>query len=178
MIGSQTSINPAAYKPLLDLIAKGESTGNYNAYFSKGSNTEIRFTAMTLEEVLAWQQTFVEQGSASNAVGRYQIIRPTLVSLIDELGLDLDTRFNEILQDKLAIALMERRGSISFIKGDVSKEEFAHNLSKEWAALPKVIGDAPEQSYYAGDGLNHSRVAIADILQSVDRFKFLAQETK
>ena len=40
------------------------------------------------------------------------------------------------------------------------REEFAHNLSKEWAALPKAVGKNPEQSYYAGDGLNKARLSI------------------
>lgn len=163
-------INPAAYQPLLELIAKGESNGNYNAYFSAPANTSVPLTAMTVAEVLQWQQSFVEQGNASNAAGRYQIIRPTLASLVEEMNLDETEVFDESLQDTMAITLMMRRGSVAFAQGSLSPEEFAHNLSKEWAALPQVIGDSPEASYYDGDGLNESRVESKAVLQAVEAF--------
>lgn len=176
IIQSRTMINPAAYKPLLNVIAEGESRGNYNAYFGSVSNNEIRFTTMSIADVLEWQTRYVEQGSPSNAVGRYQIIQPTLQGLIDEYTIDTSLLFNEAMQDKLAIALMERRGSIPFIEQKVSAEEFAHNLSKEWAALPKIIGEAPEASYYDGDGLNASQINSTAILGAIDTFKQNAEE--
>lgn len=169
-------INPTAYTPLLSIIAKGESRDNYNAYFANANNQEIKFTSMSLGEVLEWQKKYVQEGSPSNAVGRYQIIQPTLEGLMNEYNLDATLIFNEALQDKLAIALMERRGSIDFIKRDLSAEEFAHNLSKEWAALPKVIGENPQDSYYAGDGLNKAHIETDAILGAINNFKQKAEE--
>ena len=171
----QQTISPTAYAPLLDVIARGESKGNYNAYFGNTTNKDIQFTKMTVAEVLAWQDAFVKEGNPSSAVGRYQIIRPTLVGLVKQLKLKPDAYFDETLQDRLAIALMERRGSIDFISEEVSAENFAHELSKEWAALPKVIGDAPDSSYYAGDGLNRSLVDTTSSLNAVREFKELAK---
>ncbi|MFZ1250535.1 MAG: hypothetical protein WAR37_03780 [Candidatus Microsaccharimonas sp.] len=174
----QSAINPTAYRPLLNVIAKGESNGNYNAYFSNANNTELRLTEMTIGEVLVWQKQYVEQGSRSNAVGRYQIIEPTLLYLVDTLHLSLQSKFDEPMQDKLAIALMERRGSVEFVKGELTKEEFAHNLSKEWAALPKVVGDRPDESYYAGDGLNASLISVDETLKAVNEFEGLVKGNK
>jgi len=171
----QNTIAPTAYAPLLEVIAEAESKGNYNAYFSNSANQEIKFTNMTIAEVLNWQQRFVEEGNPSSAVGRYQIIRPTLVGLVSQLKLDTSERFDEALQNKLAIALMERRGSIDFISEELSAENFAHELSKEWAALPKVVGEAPESSFYAGDGLNKSLVTAETSLAAVTQFKELAK---
>ena len=71
-------IDPAAYTNLLSTIAEGESRGNYNAYFGNSANTTLKFTEMTIAEVQAWQDKYVADGNASNAVGRYQIISPTL----------------------------------------------------------------------------------------------------
>jgi len=168
-------IAPAAYSPLLEVIAKGESQGNYNAYFGNVANKEIDFTSMTVADVLAWQKRFVAEGNASSAVGRYQIIRPTLLGLVDERNLTTNEKFDQTLQDSLAITLMERRGSIDFIKNELSSEDFAHQLSKEWAALPKIIGDQPESSFYAGDGLNRSLIDSKTILGAVTNFKELAK---
>ena len=171
MVYSKTTIPATAYAPLLEVIAQAESKGNYNAYFSNASNKDIDFTNMSIAEVLQWQKDFVASGNASNAVGRYQIIQPTLEGLVNELKLNPDEQFDATMQNRLAITLMERRGSVAFIDNKLSTEEFAHNLSKEWAALPRVIGDAPESSYYAGDGLNQSLVDTKTSLNAVESFK-------
>lgn len=153
---------------LLETIAKGESSGNYNAYYGNAKNTTINFTTMTVDEVLAWQNDFVKKGSPSSAVGKYQFIRPTLNGLVNELKVDKKARFDEKLQDRLAIALLQRRGVNEYANGKISREQFAHNLSKEWAALPRVIGKDPHASYYAGDGLNKVRVNIEEINRGID----------
>lgn len=160
----QPQVNATA---LLDTIAKGESRGNYNAYYGNAGNTEIKFTEMTVGEVLAWQKEFVDKGSPSSAVGKYQFIQPTLEGLVKEMKVDRTAKFDAQLQDRLAKRLLERRGLNDYVKGKISREEFAHNLSKEWAALPTVLGDKPDQSYYAGDGLNHVQIAIDEIFNGI-----------
>lgn len=152
---------------LLNTIAKVESKHNYNAYFGNSANTSVKFTDMTVNEVLAWQKQFVEQGNASSAVGRYQFIDSTLQGLVRQLNIDGNTKFDEALQDRLAVALLERRGIREYVDNKISREEFAHNLSKEWAALPRVIGDNPEQSYYAGDGLNKAQLGVDEVYASI-----------
>ncbi|MBW3569400.1 hypothetical protein KY385_04690 [Candidatus Parcubacteria bacterium] len=152
---------------LLDTVAKGESNGNYNAYYGNAHNKSIDFTAMTVNEVLAWQSDYVKKGSRSSAVGKYQFIRPTLDGLMNELGIKKDAIFNQALQDRLAVALLERRGLNDYMSGKITLEQYAHNLSKEWAALPRIIGKDPDASYYAGDGLNKVRVSKADIYRGI-----------
>ena len=75
----------------------------------------------------------------------------------------------------MAIALMERRGAVDFANDKISAEQFAANLSKEWAALPAVLGDRPTESFYAGDGLNQSRVSTDVVLKAVAEFKQVAK---
>lgn len=72
------------------------------------------------------------------------------------------------MQDKLAIALLERRGAESFINKELTTEQFAASIAKEWAGLPKVIGENPSESYYASDGLNKSRVSIDDVKNAIE----------
>jgi conjugal transfer mating pair stabilization protein TraG len=156
------------YIPLLEAIAEGESRGNYNAYYGNVSNTSPDFTQMKVEEVLQWQKKYVESGSPSSAVGKYQFIRPTLSRLVEELDIDKNARFDEALQDRLAIALLEKRGLSQYVEGNLERDEFAHNLSKEWAALPKVLGDNPDKSYYEGDGLNKVQINAGEIYSGID----------
>jgi muramidase (phage lysozyme) len=166
-----TIINPAAYKQLLAVIAKGESNNNYNAYFGNSSNTDIVFTDMTVSEVMHWQDDFIRQGKASSAVGKYQFLRSTLAGLVRELKISPVARFDAALQDRLAIALIDRRGAVAFAEKKISREQFAHNLSQEWAALPRVTGDRPTESYYAGDGLNAAKISVNEIMQAIAAFE-------
>jgi muramidase (phage lysozyme) len=160
-------VDPVTYKPLLQLIARAESKDNYNAYFGNASNTAVNFTAMSLAEVLQWQADFVRSGSPSSAVGRYQIMNTTLTGLVQQLGLDKNEKFDQPMQDKLAITLLERRGSEDYVNNQLSRNEFAANLAREWAALPKVTGKNPSASYYAGDGLNKSLVSVDDVQKAI-----------
>lgn len=164
-------IDPTAYTPLLNTIAKGESNGNYNAYFGSAGNEAINFTSMTVGEVMDWQQKYVEAGHASNAVGRYQFMGTTLRRLVGQMHINTQTRFDEKLQDHLAIKLIEQRGAFSYVQEKLTPEQFASNLSQEWAALPRAIGPNATQSYYAGDGLNASRVSVGEVLAALQHLK-------
>ncbi len=161
-------INPESYKPLLSTIAKGESNGNYNAYFGNSANAEIDFTKMSIKEVQQWQKEYVRSGSPSSAVGKYQIIQSTLDSLVAELSLSGDEMFDSDLQDKMAIALLERRGSLAYVGNQLSRDQFAANIAREWAALPKIIGENPDKSYYANDGLNKANISIDEVYRALN----------
>ena len=168
LIAMNRNINPTVYKPLLHLIAEAESNGNYNAHFGNAGNEATRFTDMTIQEVMSWQADFVAAGSVSSAVGRYQIIDSTLVGLVNEMELDTSLKFDESMQDAMAIKLLERRGAEDYIRGHLTAEQFAANIAMEWAALPKVTGEDPNQSYYAGDGLNYSRITRDQVLAAIE----------
>ena len=71
------------------------------------------------------------------------------------------------MQDHLAVALLERRGAVHYASSTISREEFAANLAKEWAGLPRIIGENLTASYYDGDGLNKSRAQIGDALHAI-----------
>ena len=166
-MNQQLPVDPNSTKPLLDLIAKAESKGNYNAYFGNASNTAITFTAMSVRDVMNWQQEFIADGNASSAVGRYQLISTTLAGLVQQLHVDVSQLFDETMQDRMAIALLERRGAIEYVNNQIDGRQFAAELAKEWAALPKMFGGNPEQSYYAGDGLNKALVNSGEVLRAI-----------
>lgn len=159
---------PESYVPLLDLIAKVESKGNYNAYFGNSANSSVNFTDMSIQEVLRWQKDHVKRGNPSNAVGRYQIVDTTLSGLVQRYDIDTDQKFDQVMQDGLAIALLERRGAEKYVNHELTREQFAANLAMEWAALPKVIGERPAESYYAGDGLNRALVGVDEVMKAIE----------
>lgn len=111
---------------------------------------------------------------ASSAIGAYQFLTKTLDSLKASLNLTGKEMFTPEFQDDLAVALMTRRGRVKYMQGEISAEEFANNLAKEWASLPVVTRMrgahrmvSPGQSYYAGDGLNKAFHKPGDILALV-----------
>lgn len=161
------AIKPAAYRPLLQLIGRAESNDNYNAYYGNPANSRVVFTDMSIAEVLEWQHAFVRQGSPSSAVGRYQFINTTLESLVQQLGIDKQQKFDPAMQDTLAITLLEQQGTANYARGILSERQLATNLSKVWAALPACTGSNPAASYYSGDGLNVSRVGVDELLSAI-----------
>ena len=166
-MNQRLQVDPVSAKPLLDLIARVESKGNYNAYFGNAGNTSIKFTEMSIADVLSWQEDFIAAGHPSSAVGRYQIISTTLKGLVQQLAIDVNQPFDEAMQDRMAIALLERRGATEYVNNQIDGRQFAAELAKEWAALPKTMGDKPEQSYYAGDGLNKALISSKEVLAAI-----------
>ncbi len=148
---------------ILDLIGKHESGGNYNAVYGK-SASKRDLSKLTLDQILAEQQASRKAGAASTAVGRYQFIYTTLNGLKRELGLSGSEPFTPQLQDKLAYALLERRGWSDFKAGRITQREFARRLSQEWASLPDPTTG---RSYYDGDGLNRSGVSTGTVLNTL-----------
>lgn len=155
------SADSGAPTQLHELVKTGESGGNYDALY--GTNSKIPLSNMTIGEVMAVQKHYTDQGSPSSAAGAYQFLRPTLASLVKSGVVSLNDKFDQDTQDKLATALMERRGLNDFKSGKMPKEQFVNNLAKEWAALPTTKG----QSFYEGDGLNHARVRLPQVFASL-----------
>lgn len=139
-------------KPLLDLIGDIEANGNYNAVFGN-PNSRHDLSQYTLAEI---QQRQYRHGriTGSSAHGKYQFLRKTLASLMDELGLAMTDYFTPEFQDEMAEALLVRRGLHRWYKGRMTDDAFMDSLSMEWASLPYRTG----ASYYDGDGMNHALI--------------------
>ena len=149
---------------ILEMIAKHESGGNYNVVY--GGN-EMPLEKMTIGEVIAWQDMQAKQGAKSTAAGKYQIIGKTMKDLSRRNPKDFgeDRMFDAEAQEWAALTLMNRRGYDKFRKGEMSDEEFALELAKEWASLPDP---ATGKSYYDDDGLNKSHHKTEDVLKTLN----------
>lgn len=134
--------------PILGLIGHTEGTdrgAGYNETLSYGAFTggAVNLVGMTLDEVDALQSKMLrhpDNSWNSSAVGRYQIVRTTLRSLRKELGLTGKERFDKDMQDRLAMALLERRGLSKWRAGTMSDTQFLNSLAQEWASLPTSKG--------------------------------------
>lgn len=108
------------------------------------------------------------------AMGRYQIQMRTGAEILRRNGLDPATFvFNKEGQDQIYQMLLVHRGLNDFLSGKISDEQFAHNLSMEWAALPK---DASGRGYYDGDSSgNRALLGWNDTLRHINAMKTKVQ---
>lgn len=143
-----TSIR-SGWEGVLDVIGKHESGGDYNRVYGPGVK-RINLTDMTIDEVQAWQKQAVRSGSPSSAAGKYQIIGKTLTGLEKQMGLTGKEKFDEAMQDRMAMQLLENRGISKFAAGKMTTGQIVNALSKEFASIENTSG----RGSYDGDGLN------------------------
>ena len=157
-------------KELRELIASKESDGNYNVLVG---GDEANLTDLSVRDILELQDYMAENGYKSTALGKYQIKKSTIESLLYVPGTDklrnpndfnLDTKFDEKTQDWAADALIDRRFTAAKDTAEalgmpVQVAE-ALELAKEWASLPDPRTD---KSYYDGDGVNASHHKVGDV---------------
>lgn len=103
------------------------------------------------------------------AMGRYQIQMRTAKEVLKNAGIDTSKfKFDQAGQDKIFELLLKRRGIEDFQSGKITKEQFAKNLSMEWAALPQ---DASGKGYYDGVGTNKSLTSFSSVMGQLDQLK-------
>jgi muramidase (phage lysozyme) len=140
-----------------EMIAAKESGGDYNVMVG---GQKMDLTNMSIADVMNMQSNRKAAGM-NTAAGKYQIINSTLQGLVAEGGIDTNAKFDQQMQDRLADMLIQKRGYGDYKSGKITKEDFATNLSKEWAALPS--GPA-NQSYYAGVGNNKAHYSWDQVM--------------
>jgi hypothetical protein len=118
--------------------------------FDDPNNPPKPLTAMTFTEVYAYQKTLIKNSKGklknvdpslgSSAVGRWQIIGPTLKRLTKKLGLQDSDKFTKNVQDQMFKILLDEAGQAKFKAGVITADQFQDNLSKIWASVPNSKG--------------------------------------
>ncbi|RWI06816.1 MAG: hypothetical protein EOQ89_03540 [Mesorhizobium sp.] len=157
--------------PLLNLIGHTEGTDRgegYNETLGYGAYTggDVNLTGMTLDQIDQLQTRMLSHPANkwdSSAVGRYQIIRTTLRDLRRDLGLSGDEVFDADMQDRLGMALLERRGLSRWQAGQMSDEQFMRGLSAEWASLPTASGRGTYRGQRVGVNAQGVRTVLGQV---------------
>ena len=180
---------------LFDKVVGGESDDYDTVYYGSKVKPPKPVTQMTVEDIRSWQDASVRAGSKSSAVGRFQIIRKTMDSLINEGVLSPTDVFNEETQKKAYTALLDRRG-YSKIKAQIKAsssltekkklaENLQNNLAMEFASIPVAtaipkgkFGKWPKVDLVPGDtfykdpknpNLNKAQHKVEDFLNILTR---------
>lgn len=137
--GKYSTEKLATADSLKDAFSHAESSNDYNRLVtpSSGKYTTAPLTDMTVGQVLEYQRGMLGAGFPSTATGKFQIIRGTLKSLVDEGVVKLTDKYSPENQEKLAEALLERRGMSDFMAGKISHSQFIKNLGNEWEAIKR-----------------------------------------
>jgi len=157
---------PGSTQALLDLIGRVESRSDYTMLVGGRSNPEL--TNMTVLEVIRFQSGMRSRGHESSAVGKYQIIQSTLRDLVKSGAVSLNETFSPATQDRLAIALLNRRGYQRYLQGAMTVHEFADRVAMEWASFPMPDG----RSFYAGVGSNKALVNRGTVVSTLQGYRF------
>jgi hypothetical protein len=167
-----SSYTQGALAPLLDLIGRAEGAGydTIVGYVKKSDYPAKPITSLTVDEVLAWQDS-IDVKYDSEASGRYQVIEDTLRGLKVQGVVNGSELFNSATQDKIGIALLKIRGLNRFLSGVITAEQFGDNLSKEWASLPIITGPRAGSGYYPGQGGKIRIQEVLDVLKKVKDYK-------
>lgn len=150
---------------MLELIGKGESGGDYNIVNSKaqrGIAPPKPLTEMTINEVLEWQRA--ESGrqrdagdkAPSSAAGKYQFIRATLDDTRRSMGLSGKEKFDQAMQDKMAMHLLNKNGYEAFMKGRISESEMVRRVAGTWSSVADLNG----RSAHEGIGNNAASISV------------------
>ena len=149
-------------KSILNVISKAEGTPSYDTQFgyqniSREKSGGKPITQMTINEV---RELMRNTPKNKRAMGRYQFVPGTFDDVVKEMGLSGDELFSPDVQDKMIIhRLTTTRNMDKWLNGQVSDDEFMHNLAQEFASLPSPFNDG--KSLYGGVGYNSNKPTIS-----------------
>ena len=135
---SSSSSGGGKYKPLLDLISSGESSGGgYSAMYPSENYPQI--LNMSIAEVIQFQKQKGKDGRISAAIGRYQMLYPE--NYASAGGIPLTAKFSPENQDKMAIAYLKKNRRLSeWEQGKISDEALSEELAREFGAFKSATG--------------------------------------
>ena len=157
----QNNLSPVANTGgLADFIGGLESGNDYTKMVGGAQDASV--LNKTIDELMS------EKGGQF-AMGRYQIQMRTASEVLKNAGIDTSSfKFDQAGQDKIFELLLKRRGIDDFMSGKISEDQFAKNLSMEWAALPE---DASGKGYYDGVGPNKSLTSYSSVMGQLSALK-------
>ncbi|KFC78101.1 hypothetical protein GBAG_3483, partial [Buttiauxella agrestis ATCC 33320] len=162
-----------AHSLFAKLLGSVESKNDYTAYnqiFHNPKRTVAKYhtnlTSMTIKQVMETQQ----HTNVMFATGRFQIIPGTLIDAVKSLKLDVNSLYDEAIQDQIFeeyIIKVKRPAIIAYLEGNGSVEDAIYDWAKEFASAGVRKGKTISKgrvaqdegvSYYSGDGLNHAHL--------------------
>jgi hypothetical protein len=184
--GGTGSLSASTYesrlKALGDVIAKGESKGDYNI-FNKGAGNKYAvgredLSKMSIAEYLRRGALPSKDPERMFAVGKYQIIPDTMKQAVAKLGIPTSTTLAPETQEHIFrefLTKAKRPAIHAYLSGKSDNIKAAQiAMAQEWASVgvPEAMQGANRwvqkgESYYAGDGINKAHTSPEAVMSAV-----------
>lgn len=168
---------------LAEVVASGESRGDYNIYNkgtigkNAGKIGRTDFSKMTIAEYLRRGSLGKDDPDKIFAMGKYQIIPDTMRGIVKAMGLNPDTTFlTPEIQDAMFKHIIERKPAVkNYLLGKSTDQNAAIlALAKEWASIgvpeDTMRGDKlikKGTSYYSGEGGNKAHTSAESVASAM-----------
>jgi hypothetical protein len=126
--------------PLAELVARGESDGDYNAARSGGRKKQYKAGEKKLTEMTIGEVQDAQSKGEMAAAGRYEVIPTTMKLAVSSLGLNSTDKFDEAMQDRIFneyLTNIKRPEIQSFLSGNQTADIDAAvlSLAQEFASI-------------------------------------------
>ena len=141
--GTQTQTPAASLtgkSPLAELVALGESDGDYNAARSGGRKKQYKAGEKKLTEMTIGEVQDAQSKGEMAAAGRYEVIPTTMKLAVSSLGLNSTDKFDEDMQDRIFneyLTKIKQPEIRAFLSGDqnTSIDSAVLALAREFASI-------------------------------------------
>jgi len=168
--GFGISSGPGA-EGLADFVSKAETGGRFNAYngdWRDGKRGDNNILSLKLTELRSYMDK--NHPNSSGAVGAYQFMPETAISLARQLRMDPSkTSFTPEVQKQLHLRHLKSLGYDDFLSGKMSRQQFGMNIAQQYRALPD-----PRTGYTWSDNAssrNRATVSLQAYLNALDKSK-------
>lgn len=156
---------------LASFVAKAETGGRFNAYngdWRDGKRGDNNILSLKLTELRSYMDK--NHPNSSGAVGAYQFMPETAISLASQLRMDPSkTPFTPEVQKQLHLRHLKSLGYDDFASGKMSRQQFGMNIAQQYRALPD-----PRTGYTWSDNAssrNRATVSLQAYLNALDKSK-------
>ena len=159
--------------PLGKLIALGESRSlGYNAIsnvYVDINNSSLLLTNMTIKEIMERQSLQKNNPDKFYAVGKYQCIPSTLKEACEKLGIDINEKFNQKIQDMICqdyLLSRKRPNLVSYYNNKNKNDEIL--LKNAGISIAAEFGSVEDPNYpgYPYGGPNGNYVKYGNKVQT------------
>ena len=168
--GAGMASGPGA-EGLAAFVAKAETGGRFNAYngdWRDGKRGDNNILTLKLTELRSYMGK--NYPNSSGAVGAYQFMPETAISLARQLRMDPSkTSFTPEVQKRLHLRHLKSLGYDDFVKGKMSRQQFGMNIAQQYRALPD-----PRTGYTWSDNAssrNRATVSLQAYLNALNNSK-------
>ena len=163
---------------LKEIIAAGESRGDYNTVYGEGvygspeANVGKKLTDMTVAEVIDYQERYlipltagrIGQGNlGTGAVGKYQIVNSTLKDLVKQGVLSPNEPFSPSAQERAGTALIS-----GIRKKSTSDADFSNRINATWQGAHTTVGPTIDAAAQTEAAVQDVMAGVSALQRSID----------